>query len=203
MHPRARRRLNLIVGVHRRPVEQAEPGDGSGPDPPDALPTDAPISGVSTLVADNTGSYDAAIRAQLYPLLELTGVSQDGAANGSMDVEYQYQSLATRVFCLYEVLDDAARSVPILERRKNSRSGRFNTTRLCALQKFVLGVGGAGLSLKEQKQLYNFLEVWDRRDAVDPMEVSEDLSLSAVFPTVSSFTNALRDDINDAVLSAG
>lgn len=203
MHPRARRRLNLIVGVHRRPVEQAKPGDGSGPDPPDALPTDAPISGVSTLVADNTGSYDAAIRAQLYPLLELTGVSQDGAANGSMDVEYQYQSLATRVFCLYEVLDDAAWSVPILERRKNSRSGRFNTTRLRALQKFVLGVGGAGLSLKEQKQLYNFLEVWDRRDAVDPMEVSEDLSLSAVFPTVSSFTNALRDDINDAVLSAG
>ncbi|KAK1866489.1 hypothetical protein I4F81_009007 [Pyropia yezoensis] len=159
--------------------------------------------GIGALVADDSGSYDAAIRAQLYPLLELTGVLRDNVGDGGMHAEYQYQSLATRIFSLYEVLDDAARSVPILERRKNSRTGRFNSTRLGALQQFVLGVGGAGLSVREQKQLYDFLEIWDRRDAVDPMETRDDLSLSAVFPTVSSFTKALRDDLDDAVLSAG
>lgn len=34
------------------------------------------------------------------------------------------------------------------------------------------------------------------------MEVCDDRSLRAIFPSVSSFTNALRDDLNEAVLGA-
>lgn len=203
LRPRARRRVDRAAGVPVRSVERSGPATGRVVEPDDTAAGDEGAAAYGALVADDAGSYDAAIRAQLYPLLEMTGVLRDAAADGSMDVEYAYQSLATRVFSLYEVLDDAARSVPILERRKKSRSGRFNTRRLRALQQFVLGAGGAGLSLREQKKLYEFLGVWDRRDMVDPMETCNDLSLSAVFPTVSSFTNALRDDIHDAVLSAG
>lgn len=180
---------------------------------------DAPVYGRATaalgaLVADDSGSYDAAIRAQLYPLLEMTGelrehIEEGGDARGrdadagSMDDNVPYESLSTRVFRLNEVLDDAARAVPVLERRKNSMPGRFSTRRLRALQQFVLGVGGAGLSVREQRQLYNFLEVWDSHDSLDPMAPRDNLSLQAVFPTISSFTNALRDDLDDAVLGAG
>eukprot|EP00170_Pyropia_yezoensis_P006233 contig_25356_g6252 len=137
----------------------------------------------------------------------MTGVLQQRCARGTagedMGVEFHFQSLATRIFSLYEILDDAARAVPIVERRKNSRCGRFNTTRLRALQQFILGVGGASLSVREQKQLYNFLEVRDRRDSVDPMSGTDGFFLSAVFPTVSSFVTALRDELHDAVLSEG
>lgn len=198
--PRARRRVDHLVAARGR---GNMPGVAVEKEADGTLAADEVPVGIGALVADDSGSYDVAIRAQLYPLLELTGVLRDNVGDGGMHAEYQYQSLATRIFSLYEVLDDAARSVPILERRKNSRTGRFNTTRLGALQQFVLGVGGAGLSVREQKQLYDFLEIWDRRDAVDPMETRDDLSLSAVFPTVSSFTKALRDDLDDAVLSAG
>lgn len=57
--------------------------------------------------------------------------------------------------------------------------------------------------MREMKQLYDFLEVWDRRDAGDPMEVCDDRSLRAIFSSVSSFTNALRDDLTEAVLGEG
>ncbi|KAK1867539.1 hypothetical protein I4F81_010046 [Pyropia yezoensis] len=131
------------------------------------------------------------------------GGAAGAAAGDPMDVHFPYESLATRVFREYEVLDDAARAVPITERRKNSRSGRFNTARLRALQQFVLGVGGAGLSVREQRLLYDFLEVWDSRDSADPLATNDSYSLQAVFPTISSFTSALRDDLIDAVLDAG
>lgn len=153
---------------------------------------------------DASGSYQEAIRAQLNALMEMTAVAREGCGGAAgASAEYLYQTLATRVRALYEVLDDAARSVPIVERRKHSREGQFNTKRLRALQEFVLSVGGAGLSVREQRDLYRFLQVWDARDDEDPLNVDEDYSLMAVFPTISSFTNALRDDLHDAVLGAG
>lgn len=213
--PRARRRLLCVTEASASGGNGGAAGDGEAEAPEaEAAVHGGPAAGLGALVADEAGSYDAAIRAQLCPLLEMTGAlrgdgqeavdaSQRDTDGGDMDVDVPYESLATRIFRLYEALDDAARAVPILERRRNSRTGRFNTARLRALQKFVLGVGGAGLSVREQRLLYNFLEVWDRRDDVDPMAASDNFSLQAVFPTFSSFKNALRDDLVDAVLVAG
>lgn len=173
-----------------------------------------PTAGLGALVADKAGSFDASTRTQLYPLLEMTGalrgdgeeavdVSQRDADGGDMDVDVPYESLATRIFRLYEVLNDVARAVPILKRRRNSRTGRLSTARLRALQQFVLCVGGAGLKARKQRQLYIVLEVWDTRDNVDPMAAGDNFSLQAVFPTFSFFKDALRDDLNDAVPVAG
>lgn len=207
--PRSRRRLGHVA---RARLSEGGPecgAGGGGEEPADNAALtglDVP-AGLRALAADAAGSYDAEIRAKLYPLLEMTGVLQQRCARGTagedMEVEFHFQSLATRIFRLYEILDDAARAVPIVERRKSSRCGRFNTTRLRALQQFILGVGGAGLSVREQKQLYNFLEVRNRRDSVDPMSGTDGLFLSAVFLTVSSFVTALRDELHDAVLSEG
>lgn len=220
--PLARRRLRRVAEGGPRssrsappasapPAEEAE--EAEAPGPASAVRVEA-TAGLGALVADDAGCYDAAIRAQLYPVPAMTGASVEGnegvgggaardAAGDPTDVHFPYESLATRVFRLYEVLDDAARAVPITERRKNSRSGRFNTARLRALQQFVLGVGGAGLSVREQRLLYDFLEVWDSRDSADPLATNDRYSLQAVFPTISSFTSALRDDLVDAVLDAG
>lgn len=104
---------------------------------------------------------------------------------------------------LYEVLDDAACSIPLLERRKYSRTGQLNTRRLRALQQFVLGIGGAGMSRREQKLLYAFFCIWDYHQGESPIVASEDFTLRAVFPSVTSFVNALRDDLDEAALDAG
>lgn len=151
VHARARRRVGHLAapsgGASGRNTGHFGPGAAGVQELDTALAGNEAIAGFGALAPDHSGSYDAAIRAQLYPLLEMTRVLRDNATEGAMDPEYQYQSLATRIFSLYEVLDDAARSVPILQRRRNSRCGRFTTPRLRALQQFVLGVGGAGLSV--------------------------------------------------------
>lgn len=182
------------------PVESAVAGQGDG-------------QALLSLRPDATGSYDAAIRAQLETLMAMTGVERQGdetvvggrsSRTRRQPVRgFDFQTLSTNVRALYEVLDDAARSVPIVERRKHSRPRQFNTRRLRALQQFVLGVGGAGLSRREQRLLYAFLDVWDDHGQDSPMDATEDFSLRAVFPTPNAFVNALRDDLDDAVLSEG
>lgn len=169
-------------------------------------------SGVS-MRPDAAGGYDAAVRTQLDTLMAMTGVERRGdpsnaTLHGSRNGEdlsrnFDFQTLSTRVRAMYEVLDDAARSVPILERRKRSRPGQFNTKRLRALQQFVLGVGGAGLSQREQRLLYSFLDEWDDHRQESPMDATEDFSLRAVFPSPNAFVNALRDDLHEAVLQEG
>lgn len=182
------------------PVVGGVGGDGSG---------QVDVPGAYSLPDESEG-YDGAIRDELYALMALTGNGAEGnqevrigGGDGVHPRDYDYQSLSTRVRNLYEVLDDAACSVPLLERRKYSRPGQFNTRRLRALQQFVLGIGGAGMSRREQKLLYAFLCTWDDHEGECPMVASEDFSLREVFPSVTSFMNALRDDLDEAALDAG
>lgn len=208
---RSRQRLDggsLVRVVRKKGLVSASSADSTGSpierDGSEAGAASALVATSDPLCPDERGSYDAAIRAELYALMDITGVPLEAAdpiLPGTSGGDFQYQTLATQVRSLYEVLDDAARSVPILERRRNSGPGRFNTTRLRALQNFVLSVGGAGLSAREQRLLYELLDVWDQ--STSPLEPADDLSLRGVFPTPTSFVNALRDDIDDVVLGAG
>lgn len=207
--PRTRRRTQPSTGGAAR--DTSDDGDVQ-PVAASSAGGDA-ANGTGALQVNDAGSYDDATRAGLYPLLEMTAVSVRNGEEGDADgrgmhgpahgAAYEYQTLATQVRCLYEVLDDAARAVPVVERRKYGRAGRFNTRRLRAVQQFVLGVGGAGLSVREQRLLYKFLNIWDGENTNDVMSVHDSNSLRAVFPTVTSFTNALRDDLHEAVLDAG
>lgn len=212
--PRACRLLSRAARERGCPVA-GKGARGADDDKPAPQLIEGDVGGacLGAAVADEDRCYEAAIRAQLYPLLALLDALQiERKARGGADerhaphamvVKVHYQSLATRVFRLYEALDYAARAVFIGQCCKNSRSGRFSTARLRALQQFVLGVGGAGLWVRQQRRLFYFLEILDRRDMVDPMATSDSFSLSAVFPTVSSFKNALRDNLNKAVIGGG
>lgn len=206
--PRTRRHTQSLTSTGR---STADDGD-SQPFAASSAGGEA-ATGIGALQVNDVGSYDDAIRAALYPLLKMTTAPRPDGEEGGVEerrtrglergATYEYQTLATQVRCLYEVLDDAARAVPVVERRKHARAGRFNNRRLRALQQFVLGVGGAGLSVREQRLLYQFLDVWDADDIDDVMSSHNNRSLRAVFPTVTSFTNSLRDDLHEAVLDAG
>jgi len=114
-----------------------------------------------------------------------------------------YSSVGMHVRALYEALGDAGRAEPLVKRRKRAKTGQFNTVRLRALQSFVLQVGGAGLSEKDQDFLYDFLDCWDGTKAGMAEDEGHHATLRQAFPSAKSFKNALRDDLDDAALNAG
>jgi len=126
-----------------------------------------------------------------------------GAAAANALPEYLYSSVGVHVRALYEALGDARRAEPLVSRRKRAKTGLFNTLRLRALQRFVLQVGGAGLSEREQEFLYDFLDVWDGTKAGLAEDAGHHKTLRYQLPSVTAFKNALRDDLDDAALSAG
>jgi len=111
--------------------------------------------------------------------------------------------VAARVRALYERLADLKRVQPLVKSRTKSKVGEFNTVRLRALQEFVLSVGGAGLSLEEQRQLYEFLEIWDGTKAGMSAEDADGAPVTDTFGSPSAFRNALREDADAAVNEAG
>jgi len=159
----------------------------------------------------------AAIATELRALMELTRVRIDEAAlRGDADrddsddddvassPEYAYSTIATHVRVLYEELKDVQRSTPLADvRRKTPLTGKFNSFRLRALQRYMLEAGGAGLSLNEQAKLFEFLDVWDRTKEGMPEDAGHYQLLREAFPDVGGFRHALEDDIDKAVNEAG
>jgi len=179
--------------------------DGSDADDESDAPPSPPPSASDSFDSESTAH--SAIESQLRTLLELTRVlvppSDGGAAAADAVPEYLYSSVGLHVRALYEALGDARRAQPLVQRRKRAKLGRFNTVRLRALQCFVLQVGGAGLSEKDQEFLYDFLDVWDGTKAGMAEDAGHHKTLRYSFPSVKAFKNALRDDLDDAALNAG
>lgn len=175
----------------------SRPLDSHGPEVPPTPP--APSESESTA--------HSAVESQLRTLLELTRIlahPADGGGSAADAVpEYLYSSVGLHVRALYEALGDARRAEPLVTRRKRAKTGRFSSVRLRALQRFVLQVGGAGLSEKDQEFLYEFLDVWDGTKAGMAEDAGHHKTLRYTFPSVTAFKDALRDDLHDAALSAG
>jgi len=159
----------------------------------------------------------AAIATELRALMELTRVrvnedtlrvDADRAGDQDDDAvlspEYAYSTIATHVRVLYEELKDVQRSKPLADaRRKTPLTGKFDSFRLRALQRYVLDTGGAGLSVNEQAKLFEFLDVWDRTKEGMPQDAGHYQLLREAFPDVGAFRHALEDDIDKAVNEAG
>jgi len=94
-------------------------------------------------------------------------------------------------------MGDEVRSSPLVQLREAARTGRFNTPKLRELQRFVLKTGRGGLSLREQKRLYELLVLWDGADG------GAAGTLQAEFRRFSAFALALADDLDAAVVAAG
>lgn len=115
----------------------------------------------------------------------------------------QYATLSTHVRSVYEDMNDCERTTPIVTPRKRCRPGRFNSYRLRALERFALQCGGAGLSLEWQERLYDLLDTWDGTKPGMPHDHGHQQRLRDAFPSANAFKDAIRDDVDDAVLEDG
>lgn len=101
-------------------------------------------------------------------------------------------------------MKDWKRSEKKISPRKRCRPGRFNLCRLHALQCFALRCGAAaGMSVDEQNQLYTLLDIWDGTKPGMPQDSGHAQTLREAFPSVTAFKDAMRDDVDEAVLEAG
>lgn len=194
--------------------QRVEPADGLGGQFL-GRPSTPSSSQVPHVPAANGPSSEDAVEAEMAELMATTRMHAEpslqpqkrrrvsGGAAGSIP-EYRYATLATELRATYEGLRDWARSKPIIEPRKRCRPGRFDSYRLRALQRFCLTVaGGAGLTLAEQEELYNLLGVWEGTKPGMPVDAGHNTKLRDIFESANAFKNALRDDIDAAILNAG
>ncbi|KAK1866878.1 hypothetical protein I4F81_009390 [Pyropia yezoensis] len=115
-----------------------------------------------------------------------------------------YATLSAELRAAYEALNDWERSRPIISPRKRCCPGMFDSYRLRALQRFALTCGeGAGLTGAEQERLYDLLDIWDGTKPGMPVDAGHNLNLRDVFKSPNAFKNALRDDVDAALLAAG
>jgi len=117
--------------------------------------------------------------------------------------EYKYSTVAAEVRSFYEDKRDWSRAEPLLKKRKTCAPGRFNSVRLRALQTFALTGRPGGFSLSEQEGLYDLLDVWDRTKPGMVVDAGHNKTLRDSMRTVNAFKDALRDDVDDAVLEEG
>jgi len=120
-----------------------------------------------------------------------------GGSAPSTAPEFLYTTPSSHARGVYEDLGDEVRSSPLVQLRKAARTGRFNTPKLRELQRFVLKTGRGGLSLREQKRLYELLVTWDGADG------GAAGTLQGEFPRFNAFAQALADDLDAAVVAAG
>eukprot|EP00170_Pyropia_yezoensis_P006818 contig_27790_g6840 len=104
---------------------------------------------------------------------------------------------------MYEDVKDWQRTTSLVTRRKRCRPGQFESYRLRAVERFALECGGAGLSLEWQERLYDLLDTWDGTKPGMPQDDGHNQTLREAFPTSNSFKNAIKDDVDDAVLEQG
>lgn len=160
------------------------------------------------LEADERGCFDESARMVLQELFEMTRTDRVDE-NGQpiplhmLPSAYDYSSLATKLRAVFESLRDYERATCTVEERKGARPGLFSTTRPRAVLRFVMRVGGSGLSERELMFLYELLDTWDGTRPGMVVDDGHEQKLRDVFPTPQSIVNAVKDDIAVAVLHLG
>lgn len=198
-HPRPRPAAN------RNNAPRSSPAAGPTAAPASALPGGA-----------HPADLERAVQAEIDGLLTLARVRGDSppvqpaprermrkrhreerSSGARQAPAFEYATLQTKVRAIFEDLNDWQASTPLAVKRRRAKVGKFNNARLRALQRFMLSVGRGGLSLKEQKKLYDFLVLWDSN------RPSDDGKLQHAFPTFGSFKTSLKDDVDAGVCAKG
>lgn len=118
--------------------------------------------------------------------------------------ERRSATLSAKLRAGKEDLKDCQRLEPIVTPRKHSRPGTFNSYLLRALQRFALTCrDGAVLTGAELDHLYDLLDVWERTKPRMPVDAGHNQRLRDVFKSPHAFGNAIRDDVDAAVLATG
>lgn len=190
-------------------------GNGVGPaHDGGAAPTSGRINVTfkQTVIEDAMASMDAMVQLTRQPVVPPSrGKRKVGSVNGRRTddndaptpQQYKYTTVTTEVRSFYEEKQDWRRAEPLLKRRKTCKPGRFNSVRLRALQSYALTGRPGGFSLSEQERLFDLLDTWDRTRPGMAVDDGHDQTVRDAFKTVNGFKDALRDDIDAAVLQEG
>jgi len=116
---------------------------------------------------------------------------------------HHFSSVATEAQAEYERIGDSKRCEHAIDARPNCKPGQFNTPALKMLQTFVNECNGSGLSTASQTRLYELLARWDGSDGRGDKDAGGRARIADVFSSPTAFRNAVRDDLDDAILSAG
>ena len=125
------------------------------------------------------------------------------ATVGDAVLSRNFSSVAAEAQAEYERIGDAQRCEPAVNSRPNCNPGQFNTPALKMLQVFVNECNGSGLSTAFQTRLYDVLAKWDGSDGGGKSVASGTNRIGDVFSSATAFRNAVHDDLDDAILSAG
>ena len=128
---------------------------------------------------------------------------ENNGAEAKASRPYDYSNLAEHIRTLYDEIKDWQRAEPILSARKRANPGKLDTFRLQALQRFALRTGRAGLSLREQEDLFDLLDVWDGTRPGMPVDIGHKRKIRDSFRSAYAFQRAMRDDLDAAVVGAG
>lgn len=209
--PGRRKRRRGFPGGPVPPPGEADPPGGvaplSGRQEPGLGNDFERLAGHCSLRPDSSGRYSGAVDHEVRALLQLAAALRPLAGVADVDPtgrqDAAFVSVATEVRALYEALQDTARAEPLVTPRAHARPGRFETVRLRALQRFVLSIGAAGMTQREQRLLYDFLETWDGTRVGMAAADCDKTPLRDMFSSPTAFVNALRDEINHAAIEAG
>lgn len=91
-----------------------------------------------------------------------------------------------------------ARAVPLAQRAKSSKAGRFDDSRLRLFQSFVLNAGGCGLSGGDIDDIWHLFHEWEPKE---PAKEGEPPRLRDIFTSAHALKQALSHDIDEALLS--
>lgn len=195
------------------PPSQALPGSPAGT-PDFASSSCQPVSLTDTAMRDEA-DYDAAVDRQMAELSRTATLApaaerparrrRTGIESGQESAPARrYATLSAELRASFEALKDWKRSRPIVEQRKRSRPGLFNSYRLRAVLRFVLTCGaGAGLTEAEQEDLYDLLDNWYGTKPGMPTDAGHHRKLRDVFKSSNAFKTAVRDDVDEALLEVG
>jgi len=165
---------------------------------------------------DPSKDIEDAVRIHMRELLDWARqrvLPEDGSARATKrrkrtsaapaENEYTYTTVSTAVRALYEDMEDWQHSVPLSTRRKGWRPGQFDSFRLREVERFALECGGGGLSLQGIEKLWRLLDTWDGTRPGMPIDGGHNDSIRDTFKSVNAMKDAIRDDVDDAVLGAG
>jgi len=187
-------------------------GDGHPAEEVDSGARSIKITFKDTVIEDNLAAMDAMVEPTCRPATPPPGGKRNAGTIDDSDtdlddarseVRYKYSSITSEVRSFYENKGDWSHVEPLLKRRRHAQPGRFDSVRLRALETYALTGRPGGFSLKEQEVLFNLLDTWDRTKPGMVVDDGHHQTLREAFGTINSFKDALRDDVDDAVLEEG
>jgi len=159
--------------------------------------------------------YNRRLEADLVALLEYSRRSlgapverQGGTIEAPGEVheeqEYTYKTVSTTIRAHYERLQDNQRATPMTlpsRRRRNmhTKRGQFNSSRLRALENYLLTANGPGMSEAGMDNFFKFMKKWEkpRKGGRRRKRVDE------IFKTTNALKTAVNADLDAAISDEG